>query len=426
MPRDEPLVTSRTSRPLRIVAGIRQFVPAVGGAQTLLIDILAALRARGHHTSVVTFDGASIPDLRGRGSGLPPAEWIDGVTVHRVAPDGGPVGRLLTALARHPMGGRLVRHVAGIDVPYWGERPSIVGMSATLMRIPADVFISVGWFSRHVPLMHLTAALRRLPVVGVPCFHLAQRSAYWPRHRRLVRSAAAVVCLTEPESTHARALGARVVRCIPPSLPAGFADHADGVAWRGHHGIAPDVPIVAFVGRQVEKKGAVHLLRSMRQVWHTHPHVRLLLAGRLRNRDDAMRAAIAALSVTERARILEIDDFTDDDLPSLMAASTMLAVPSPDESFGIVYIEAWACARPIIAASIPSSQWLAADGENALLVTPGDDEALAIAIRRLLDDPVLATALGRRGQSLVAERFRTSAFAAQWIDVVEQTVRGAS
>lgn len=415
-------MTERADRPLRVVAAIRQFTPAVGGAQHLLTRVLAALQQRGHDTAVVTFDSASVPDLRGHGSGLPARESLHGCTVHRVAPDGGLPGRSFTSIARHRWGGKLVHRTIGVDLPYWGDRPSLFGMSATLMRIPADVFISVGWFSRHVPVMHAAGRWRGIPVIGLPCFHLAQRSAYWPRHRALARSAAAVVTLSDPEAAHTRGLGARHVQTIAPVLPDEWAAHADGTAWRARHGIPAHVPLVAFVGRQVAKKGCAALVRAMHDVWQTHPDCHLLLAGRLRNRDDATHAALAALSSHERARVVEVNDFADEDTPSMLAACTMLAMPSSDEAFGIVYIEAWSCGRPVIAADIPSSRWLSANGEGALLVPPDDGPALTAAIRTLLDDPLLATRLGAYGQAMVASRFRPSQFASDWIGLVEQVI----
>lgn len=407
------------TRPLRIVATIRQFAPAVGGAQTLLVDVLAALRSRGHETAVVTFDSASMPDLRGRGLGLPPRELVDGVMVHRVAPDGGWPGRILTGGARHRFGGGLLQRLTGVDLKYWGDQPSVLGMSRVLFDTPADLLLSVGWYARHVPLTHAMARLRGIPVIGIPCFHLAQRSAYWPRHRTLARSAAALITLSEPEATHARGLGARRVHTIAPALPNGWANDADGLRWRAARSIPADVPLVGFVGRQVAKKGCVSLLTAMRAVWHTHPHVRLLLAGRIRNRDDATGHALTALSTDERARVIEVDDFSDAETSSIMSACTMLAMPSADEAFGIVYIEAWACGRPIIAADIPSSRWLTDDGAGGLLVPPDDIGALTSAVRELLDNPALAGRLGQYGRHLVHTRFSRTTFDEEWTQLVE-------
>ena len=406
------------NRPLRIVAAIRQFAPAVGGAQNLLIDVLAAVRQQGHDTSVVTFDAGNVPDLRGHGAGLPAREHRDGVTVYRVAPDGGVGGRVVTQIARHPFGGQLLKRTTGFDVPYWGDRPSILGMSMTLARIPADLFLSIGWFSKHAPVMDGIARARGIPVIGVPCFHLAQRSAYWPRHRWLARSCAAVVTLSAPEADHARVLGARSVLTIPPTLPAGYAAAANAMNWRTARGIPASAPIVAFVGRQVARKGCPHLVRAMRHVWTTHPEARLLLARRIRNRDEVTARMVHGLTPDERARVIEEHDFTDTDTASIMSAASMLVMPSTDEAFGIVYLEAWACGRPVIAADIPSTRWLAGDSGSALLVAPDDDEALASAIRRLLDSPRYADTLGARGRDMVTSRFPRAAFAEQWAALI--------
>jgi glycosyltransferase involved in cell wall biosynthesis len=71
--------------------------------------------------------------------------------------------------------------------------------------------------------------------------------------------------------------------------------------------------------------------------------------------------------------------------------------PSLAEGFGIPCLEAMAFGAPVVAASIPSIRELGGDGVE--LVAPGDPEALAEALRRLLDDEESRRALARRGQA---------------------------
>ena len=85
-----------------------------------------------------------------------------------------------------------------------------------------------------------------------------------------------------------------------------------------------------------------------------------------------------------------------------------------------VVLEAMACARPVIATPIGATADLVVDGENGLLVPPGDLPALTAALRKLRDDPALGAALGERGRA-TAERFawdavrpRLEAVLARW------------
>jgi glycosyltransferase involved in cell wall biosynthesis len=62
-------------------------------------------------------------------------------------------------------------------------------------------------------------------------------------------------------------------------------------------------------------------------------------------------------------------------------------------------------ARPVVATPVGGTPELVVDGETGLLVPPRDPEALAAALRRLLEDPELARRLGEAGRARVAERF---------------------
>jgi glycosyltransferase involved in cell wall biosynthesis len=80
-------------------------------------------------------------------------------------------------------------------------------------------------------------------------------------------------------------------------------------------------------------------------------------------------------------------------------------VPSAQESFGRVYIEAWASAKPVIGGRIPAVEEVITDGENGLLVEPGSAGQLEKDLERLLTDQGLARRLGDAGRRTREERF---------------------
>jgi glycosyltransferase involved in cell wall biosynthesis len=91
-------------------------------------------------------------------------------------------------------------------------------------------------------------------------------------------------------------------------------------------------------------------------------------------------------------------------------------VPSLYEGFSLPAIEAMACATPLVATTAGAlPEVVGPDGVAALHVPPGDPEALAAAVGRILDDPELAARLGAAGRQRVLDRFT-------WRAVAEQTV----
>ncbi len=83
----------------------------------------------------------------------------------------------------------------------------------------------------------------------------------------------------------------------------------------------------------------------------------------------------------------------------------MLCLPSANEAFGRVFLEAWSKGKPVIGGRIPAVKEVVVDGETGLLVDPGSTAELASAIRRLLDDPGLAGRLGENGRRELERRF---------------------
>lgn len=94
----------------------------------------------------------------------------------------------------------------------------------------------------------------------------------------------------------------------------------------------------------------------------------------------------------------------------LMEAATVVACAQIREPFGLVPLEAMACARPVVAVADGGLRESVRDGETGLLV-PRDAQALADAIARLLADPELATRFGRAGRADVEANWRWDRFA---------------
>ena len=84
--------------------------------------------------------------------------------------------------------------------------------------------------------------------------------------------------------------------------------------------------------------------------------------------------------------------------------------------------QALACGTPLVTADTPAARELLRDGESALLVPPGDPEALAAAVRRLARDPELARTLGAGGLTAYREQASEAVLGARWLGLVERLV----
>lgn len=103
--------------------------------------------------------------------------------------------------------------------------------------------------------------------------------------------------------------------------------------------------------------------------------------------------------------------------------AAIFCLPSRQEGFGIVFLEAMACGKPIVAARAAAVPETVADGESGVLVDPDDPEALARALTALLRDPDLRREMGEGGRRRV-ERYRADRVAGLFLETVQSALRG--
>jgi phosphatidylinositol alpha-mannosyltransferase len=170
-------------------------------------------------------------------------------------------------------------------------------------------------------------------------------------------------------------------------------------------------PTIAFIGRHEERKGLAVLLAAMRSL---PAEVRLWIAGdgpdslRLRGESDGDER-IAWLG-----RISDAEKFA-----RLRGADVLCAPSLHGESFGVVLIEAMAAGTPVVASNLEGYQNVATDDVDALLVPPGDADALAGALTRVLTDADLAARLRAAGERR-AETFSMTALAAAYVEIYRE------
>jgi glycosyltransferase involved in cell wall biosynthesis len=170
--------------------------------------------------------------------------------------------------------------------------------------------------------------------------------------------------------------------------------------------------IVATASADVPLKGLVPLLEAVAKL-RTERDVELVVVGRPRP-GGAAASAIDRLGLADAVRF--VSGISEAALVDLFGSAQVAVVPSLYEGFSLPAVEAMACATPLVATTAGAlPEVVGPDGVSALHVPPGDPEALAASVGRLLDDPALAARLGAAGRARVVERFT-------WRAVAEQTV----
>lgn len=173
--------------------------------------------------------------------------------------------------------------------------------------------------------------------------------------------------------------------------PAGLRAQIGGGAER---------PLVLTPARLDEQKGHPVLLRAAAEL----SGVDFVLAGEGPER-AGLEALAGELGIAERVHFLGYRD----DIPQLLAACDVFALPSLYEGSSLAVLEAMAAGRPVVSSAIGGTDELIDDGVDGLLVAPGDTAGLAGALRRLLDDAELRKSFAERARRRVERDFTPTA-----------------
>jgi glycosyltransferase involved in cell wall biosynthesis len=149
--------------------------------------------------------------------------------------------------------------------------------------------------------------------------------------------------------------------------------------------------------------GIRELIRAFHQIAGRFPGARLVIVGGGEQQSE-LHTLVANLGMEERITLA--GPAGHEQIPDYLRSFDLFVVPSLSESFGVAAVEAAACGLPVIASRVGGLPEVVLDGETGLLVPPGDVNALAAAMARLLSEPELRARMGQAGRRFVLEHYR--------------------
>ncbi len=177
-------------------------------------------------------------------------------------------------------------------------------------------------------------------------------------------------------------------------------EHEHSNKIRNEFNLNTNVIIVGAIGRLVWEKGFEYLIKCLRDVLKEQTEVKAMFVG-----DGPLRKNLEVLSSQ-----LGIEDKTifagfRSDIKEILSAIDILVIPSLLEGFPMVTLEAMAMAKPIIATHIGGITEQISDGVEGVLVPPRDADALAKAIKKVIENKELAHSLGSAARKRVEKEF---------------------
>jgi glycogen synthase len=368
-----------------------------GGIVRYLVCQAEGLRDRGHDVTVIT-------------TGSAPATTRtveDGIRVVRLAPAPGRLPRAAALLMPLVMSTRFLAEIERvsrtrpIDIVEFSNWAS-EGFAHSVLKRRAHVtrISSMGWQREYGG----DEDRSRLGPI-------ADRWRDWTEAFPVRRSD----LLFAHSAEHARVVASQLrLPALPEAMALGSADRADPQAASD----AGERDDILFVGALSARKGFDVAVKGFARALPDLPaSTRLTVAGK----DTASgpghssyRAIVLAEIADEaRSRIDMLDWVSDERLSHLYRTCRLVVAPSRYESFGLPLIEAMQYGRAVISTTAGGMPEVVTDGQEGVLVPPGDADALAAALIRLVNDDALRREYERAASERFAREFTQAAFAAR-------------
>jgi glycosyltransferase involved in cell wall biosynthesis len=247
------------------------------------------------------------------------------------------------------------------------------------LRAAAAASLALMLTPRHSPALLVTVHNAPPPGAGPGALYRGlERLTAW--------RADAVCCVSADLAGRMRRAGAREVSLAVVPAPAAGPPSAEAVAKARADIEAGRSPVVLAVGRLVPQKGFDILIDAVARLRNRQPVPVLVIAG-----EGLLAGPLAARARAAGVEARFLGARTD--VPALLAAADVVAVPSRWEGQPLAVQEALRAGRPVVASRAGGIPALTGE-QAALLVEPADPAALAAALASVLDDPALASRLG--------------------------------
>lgn len=364
---------------MRIIHAIRRVRFDEGGVVRAALDMCQLLASMGHEVELLVFEDRDAEEGWRRGDpGLPRVV---------VLPPPNALGRMSEvglAVARQRIADADVLHLHGL----WRMSTAQLAQIARDTDVPYVV-------SLHGMLDQWSMKQARM-----------KKRIYLSTYGRiLLTEATAIHCTAEAEATQARAWLPNP--CQPLTvIPLAFDDrvyrHLPGPEMaREQFRLDPLRPTVLFLSRLHPKKRPEAVIEAVRQLQHQGHRCELLLAGSGESAYVAhLRALVMASELNPAPRLLGL---VDGDLKrSLYQAADVLALPTSQENFGLVIVEALACGTPAVTTR-GVDIWPELEHSGAVVLAEPTGDAFSAEIGALLAEPALRRSMGEKGRRWVLD-----------------------
>ncbi|MCM8797109.1 MAG: glycosyltransferase family 4 protein [Candidatus Omnitrophica bacterium] len=387
---------------MKVVNIIQRYHPAIGGSEAWCQGMCRYLARQGWDTTVLTMNVFN-EDEYWRD---PPLENCI-VRLGKFEYDAGVLVKRYRRNKIHPFVYRFFKEVLDARFNLYFYGPHSLPLYAQLFRqlLSADIVHLHTIPYPHNFFGYFIARLLGKKIAITPHFHpghsfYERNSNYW-----LLRHCDAVFAVSDFEKDYFVKQGLRpekifvAYNAVDPNdfKPQGFDEFR--LRFYERYKIREDSRIIVFVGRKIDYKGLDTLIEAVRQIVRDKD-VRLFTIG---PSFPWFEEFYAKLSAEDKEKIIDLGIISHREKVNLLHLADCLVLPSKYEAFGIVFLEAWMCGKPVIGANTGAVSELIKDA--GLVCSYGNVEELKDRIELILFDAKRAEAMAAKGKQKVLEHY---------------------
>jgi len=370
------------------------------GCSKYIQDVSEHLSKRGHDVVVLTANA-----ITGRGWVDPlfgeyspkKEEMIHGVRVKRLKTQW-PITLAMYLLRK--IDRRLLPHSIRNIVSLLSVGPYLPNLKKELQNERYEIIHVTAFPFALIWLVWKTCEALKKPFFCTPLIHFEDPGHKNPLLWKALQDASAVIACSNYEKKGMMSMGINPskIYLVPMGINLEEWKNPDGNRFRRKYCLEGG-KIVLFAGTKSYNKGAIHLLQAVEKIRQKVKGLTLVCIGLPTREWEDNRGLL------HEENLLDLGYVSEEEKMDAFDACDLFVMPSRYDSFGIVYLEAGRCGKPVIGAKVGAIPEVIEAGKDGLLVEFGDVDQLASAIISLLKHPDFGKEMGETGRKKVMDRF---------------------
>jgi glycogen(starch) synthase len=408
---------------MKVLYVVQNYFPSIGGTQILFQSIAEKCREYyGDESIVYTSNSLLGPDKKEFKKIEQSAETINGVAVHRF-----PFIRIHYWLSSKIM---MAFKLAGIPIPQMIQRyrsgPWSPSLTKAMNTTNADVIVasSCNYLYMLYPLTRHKLKNSK-PFVFQGAVHFSAHSnnhSLFNKTLEAIKQSDCYLANTGYEKERLVQLGVPAGNIVVTGIGIDVELYANGKRqfYRNQFGLSEDDVLIGYIGRIEPTKAIDILLQAFQAIKEkaANSHVHLVVAGFKSAYVNELERLIESLGGTKNLNIHLRYNISLEEKVNLYHAIDVYVMPSVHESFGIVFLEAWCCRKPVIGANIGAIASVIEHEVDGLLMEPNSYLDLAKKMQSLITDKELREHFGSNGFKKTTEQFTWPAVAKKYHDAM--------